>query len=104
MKYSNEIPRHQMKYPNEIPQVLNEISLHLPTCYDKIMATWHNENEKLPALYEIFHKRVWHYTRRPAGSCHIFIIKVVATSAPFSEDDGFYDIHGDEGGNLNGEC
>ena len=69
-----------MKYPNEIPQVLNEISLHLPTCYDKIMGPWHNENEKLPALYEIFHKRVWHYTRRPAGSCHIFIIKVVATS------------------------
>jgi hypothetical protein len=29
---------------------------------------------------------------------------VIPELPPFSEDDGFYDIHGDEDGNLNGEC
>ena len=41
---------------------------------------WHYENEKLPALYEIFHKKHQHFTHRPAGNCLTFIIKVVATS------------------------
>ena len=42
--------------------------------------SWHYENENLPALYEIFHKKHQHFTHRPAGNCLSFIIKVVATS------------------------
>ena len=36
--------------------------------------SWHYENEKLPALYEIFHKKHRHFTHRPAGNCLSFII------------------------------
>ena len=42
--------------------------------------SWHYENEKLPALYEIFHKKRRHFTHSAAGNCLSFIIKVVATS------------------------
>jgi hypothetical protein len=29
---------------------------------------------------ETFHNCMWHYTRQPAGTCLVFIIKVVTTS------------------------
>ena len=50
----------------------------LPMCYER--NSRHYENEKLPALYEIFHKKHRHFTHHPAGNCLSFIIKVVATS------------------------
>ena len=33
---------------------------------------------------ETFHNCMWHYTRRPAGTCLVFIIKVVTTSLEFA--------------------
>ena len=54
----------------------------LPMCYER--NSRHYENEKLPALYEILHKKHQHFTHHPAGNCLSFIIKVVATSPEMS--------------------
>ena len=79
-----------MKYPMKAHQIDNErewecrlsqmktMKLTTPMRYER--NSWHYENEKLPALYEIFHKKHWHFTHSSAGNCLSFIIKVVATS------------------------
>ena len=60
-----------MKFTMRMLGIPNE-KYNLPMCYER--NSRHYENEKLPALYEIFHKKHRHFTHRPAGNCLRFII------------------------------
>jgi hypothetical protein len=62
-----KVARNEYEIHNEIPGSKSEI-----IGYESNPR--HYENEKLPGLYEIFHKKPQHFTHCAAGNCLDFII------------------------------